>query len=367
MKKYLINFTIFIVFLLSFTIVRNNPQTKKVKTQASEVLSSSSASISAVLSPTITVENITPTPNIRPIYIGMWTQGFWDDNNKSLNTEHLTQLEQKIGKKFAIAHYYRGWDALQTDSIVNELNAISSNGWRPMLSANPYFFSDCAWTEKGLYKTIAEGECDGFLKRAATNLKRFTKPMFFRFAWEMNLPANEWGMKNTNNTPEDYIKAWRHMHDIFVGEGATNLLWVFCPNSSTPDSVPYSQLYPGDAYVDWTGIDVYNWGDTQSWSSWQSFSTLFKPSYNQILGVAPGKPLMIAEINSANTNGNKVEWYSDLLNTQLPYNFPAVKAVVFYNEDRTAKEHVNWLIDISQESLNSFKQGIQNPYYISSF
>ncbi len=349
-------------------MLKNNQQTKKVGTQASEVLSTSSAVLS--VSPVQFVPasvTVTRFPSVRPIYIGAWTQGFWDESNKTLNTQHLTQLENKIGKKFAIAHYYRGWDVLQKAEVIDELNTISSNGWRPMLSANPYFFDDCQWSEKGLYRTIAEDGCDEFLKRAAANLKRFTKPFFFRWAWEMNLPANEWGMKNTNSSPQDYVNAWRHLHDIFVQEGVNNILWVWCPNSSTPDSIPYSQLYPGDNYVDWTGIDVYNWGNTQSWSSWQDFNSLFKPSYNQMLNVAPNKPLMLGETNTTDSGGNKVVWYSDFLNTQIPYNFQAVKAVVFYNEDRSVKEHVNWLIDITPESLNSFKSGIQNSFYVSSF
>ena len=46
----------------------------------------------------------------------------------------------KIGKKVAIAHYYRGWDVLDSNALISELNTIVSNGWRPMVSVNPYFF-----------------------------------------------------------------------------------------------------------------------------------------------------------------------------------------------------------------------------------
>ena len=75
---------------------------------------------------------------------------------------------------------------------------------------------------------------------------------------------------------------------------------------------------------------------------------------------------MISEVNTTDQGGNKAEWYSNLLNTEIPYKFPQIKAVVFYNENRTLKENVNWLIDINPASLDAFKQGISNGFYTSS-
>jgi len=40
----------------------------------------------------------------------------------------------------------------------------------------------------------------------------------------------------------------------------TNVTWVWSPNVAYPSSVPISRLFPGDAYVDWTGFDGYNLG-----------------------------------------------------------------------------------------------------------
>lgn len=57
--------------------------------------------------------------------------------------------------------------------------------------------------------------------------------------------------------------------------------------SSRPGS--FDAYYPGDAYVDWTGLDGYNYG-----LAWRSFSTLFGPSYADITRLT-SKPLMVAE------------------------------------------------------------------------
>lgn len=307
------------------------------------------------------------TTNASPIYLGMWTQGFFDPQNFTLHPEALKSLEAKINKKVAIAHYYRGWEELEKSQVLDELNTISENGWRPMISANPYFFGKCVANGKTLYKAIADGNCDEFMHSAAKNLKNFGKPVFLRFAWEANIDSIEWGVNRVGSTPADFVAAWRKFHDIAKSEGADNIVWVFSPNVKGGTTIAYKDLYPGDAYVDWLGLDGYNWGTTQSWSKWQTFSQVFLSSYQEITKLAPQKPLMIAEVNSTNVGGDKPSWYTDALENQLPNSFPRVKAVVFYNEDRSAKESVNWLIDINPESLASFKKGVAKPFYLSSF
>lgn len=299
------------------------------------------------------------------IYLGMWTQGFFDPQNFILHTGALKSLEDRIGKKVAIAHYYRGWEELEKPQVISELNAISANGWRPMISANPYFFDKCQANGQNLYRAIANGNCDNFMRAVAKNLKSFGKPLFLRFAWEPNINAMEWGILRVGATSADFISAWRKFHDITKSEGATNITWVFSPNVG--GNIAYKDLYPGDSYVDWVGLDGYNWGTTQSWSSWQTFSQVFASSYREITSVASQKPLMIAEVNSTDAGGDKAAWYTNTLEKELPANFPRVKAVVFYNEDRSAKENVNWLIDITPESLAAFKKGIAKAFYLSSF
>ena len=233
-----------------------------------------------------------------------------------------------------------------------------------MISANPYFFSKCPSNGLPLYKAIARGNCDEFLKNIGKNLKQFGKPIFLRFAWEMNIPSMDWQIAKTGSTNADFVSAWQKMHNIIYAENATNILWVFSPDASS-DS--YKDIYPGDAYVEWIALDGYNWGTTQPWSKWQSFSEIFTTAYNQITKIAPNKPLMIAEVNTTDKGGDKAAWYKEMLESQIPLNFPKIKAVVFYNENRSAKENVNWLLDISQASIDSFSKYIESPIYISSF
>lgn len=299
-----------------------------------------------------------------PAYLGLWTQGFWDVSTNTLHPEVLAAMENKIGKKVAIAHYYRGWGELDSAQVLSELQTITANGWRPMISANPYFFDKCSYNGMPLYRAIASGNCDEFIKNIGRNLKKLGQPFFLRFAWEMNIPSMEWQVQRTGSTNADFIAAWQRMHNLTYAEGATNILWVFAPDVG---NTSYREIYPGDAFIDWLGLDGYNWGTTQSWSSWKSFSQVFSAAYRTITRLSPIKPLMISEVNTTDQGGDKPAWYQDMLSTQIPLNFPRIKAIVFYNEDRSTKENVNWLIDVSPASLESFIKNIQNPLYLSSF
>ena len=308
-----------------------------------------------------------PTHLSRNIYIGFWTSGFWDDRTQSINPIKLHTIENEIGKKVAIANYYQGWQYLSDKRIINDLNIITNNGWKPMISANPYFFDECPAYGKTLYQAIASGNCDVFLHKIGKTLSKVKKPFFLRFAWEMNVNSMEWSTLSTYDNPEDFILAWRRFHDIVQKEGARNVLWVFSPQIESPATVSIAKLYPGDKYVDWDALDGYNWGTAKSWSKWQNFYTIFRDSYLNIVKISPKKPLMIAETNTTDVGGSQANWYKTMLSVQIPDNFPKINAIIFFNQDKTSTEGVKWLIDNTTGSLKQFKASINNPIYKSNF
>ena len=47
----------------------------------------------------------------------------------------------------------------------------------------------------------------------------YEKPLYLRFAHEMNGGWFPWGVGTNGNGPADYVAAWRHIHDIFEQKG----------------------------------------------------------------------------------------------------------------------------------------------------
>ncbi len=305
----------------------------------------------------------------RSIYIGAWVQGLWDENTKDLQVQKLKDFEKLVDKKMAIAHVYRGWAEISNENFIHELSQLSNSGWMPMVSSNPYFYEECRQEGVPLYAVIAQGSCDSLMREIARTFKAYGKPVLFRFAWEINIPTLPWSLEMTKSTTGDYISAWRRFHTIMKEEGASNVKWVFSPNvKSHAEDLSYQTIYPGDDVVDWVSLDGYNWGTTKDWSKWSSFEEIFKDSYMEMVSIAPDKPLMIAEINSATVGGDQSEWLADALGTQIPTNYPHIKAVVLFNEDKTSLDGVDWRIENSHKSIGVLRYLFENnPVYSSSF
>lgn len=115
-----------------------------------------------------------------------------------------------------------------------------------------------------------------------------------------------WGEMANHNHPGDFTRAWRHVHRILREVGATNASWVWCPlvdnHHVLRDMV---ELYPGDADLDWTCLDGYNFGRPIR-RSWQTFAQVFTAPYRRITQqIAPSKPLLVGEVGSGAMGGSK--------------------------------------------------------------
>ena len=137
--------------------------------------------------------------------------------------------------------------------------------------------------------------------------------------------------------------------------------WVWSPNVENALSTPLQELYPGSSYVDWVGMDGYNWGGVNG-NGWQSFSQVFQQTYTDITTLAPNIPLMIAETASAESNGNKANWITDAFTVQLPTNFPLVKAVIWFDENK----ETDWRIVSSSTSQTAFINAVASPTFASN-
>ncbi len=209
---------------------------------------------------------------------------------------------------------------------------------------------------------INEGKYDTYYKTWAEAVAHYKYPFFFRWAWEMNGSWYRWG-RDTAKNPNEYIQAWRHIHDIAVAAGASNITWVWCPNVEYLGSTSLSALYPGNEYVDWTCLDGYN-------KTGLYFSELFGPSYSAITSsIAPSKPLMIGETATVYESGHHVhqdQWIRDSLQS-LPSTFPKIKAFLWFNWNIVEEGHEwEWPIEWSLNGEKEFAYQISSTYFAGS-
>ena len=212
-------------------------------------------------------------------------------------------------------------------------------------------------TESVPLSQIANGAYDPALRSWATGARRWGHPFLLRFDWEMNGGWEPWGTTPSNqNTPADFVAAWRHVHDIFTGAGASNVLWVWCPNTSGPYDrmTSLASLYPGSAYVDWTCLDGYNFD-----KPWTSFTRLYARSYHQIMRLAPSKPMIIGEVASTGRGGNKAHWIRGMFRA-LKTRFHNIHGLVWYDKwGLEYKSPRDWPIETSRAASLAFSRGIR--------
>jgi len=256
--------------------------------------------------------------------------------------------------------WFMSWGS-QADFPASDVKAMAQKGilahiaWEPWDTAKAFDAADQIHLQD-----ILDGKWDAYVSKWAKAAKDADVPVLLRWGHEMNGNWYPWAPALNGQDASLYVKAYQHVHDLFVAQGATKVQWIWCINN---DSVPNetwnapAALYPGDAYVDWMGLDGYNWGTGVSYGSWRSFSNLFSSAYDKVQAIAPAKPIIIAEFASAVTGGDKAAWIQDLFQT-LPVTFPKVKAFTWFD----VQKEQDWRIHSSDAAFQAFALGLRKDW-----
>ncbi len=268
------------------------------------------------------------------IEVGAWVKPPDSTGSSSAN---IAVLESEIGKPLNISLHYDPFTLTFPSS--EELND-KTNGRTPEVSW------DCGGTDAD----VAAGLYDATIKAEATNMAAFGSPILLRYKWEFNLPttANDRTRCADPATDADgyfsaakFVAAWRHIHNIFVAAGATNVLFLWNPDAGngSPSAVPY---FPGDAYVDWIGIDAYD-------PNGRGLIATIAPGYAAYASLGSGShPFMVGE------TGTIAQYQPTYLNGNsralLAAQFPLLTALSYFDAVGPAQ---NW--SLSPAGLASFK------------
>lgn len=264
--------------------------------------------------------------------------GAWDDTLPE-TLSGVVALEGAIGATFPLVQIYTAWGdrpdqrfPLRLVTAIWDLGSVPVVTWEPWLTdfenaRHPHLPLRDRRERQGL-AAVARGEYDFYVDAWAAEAARFGKPLFLRFAHEMNDPYRyPWGPQH--NTKEEFIAAWRHVRSRFAQAGARNVIWTWSPHIAAPY---WDLYYPGDAEVDWVATGVLNFGVIGvQWSQWWTFDDIFAERYDRL--AAFGKPIMIAEFGSLAVGGDRAAWYRDAL-TNLPGRYPAIRALLFFHTRR---------------------------------
>ena len=284
-----------------------------------------------------------PTISSAPLRFGAATPG------GPLASSELDEVATVAGEVPSIVMSYK--DFLQAPPIT-ELDAVRSRGATPLVTWEPWAWGGGVNQPAYSLDRITAGDFDGYISQWGQSLAAWGKPVMLRFAHEMNGNWYPWAEGVNGNQAGDYVAAWRHVHDVVAVTGAANVQWVWSPNVPYWGSTDLAGLYPGPGYADIVALDGYNWGTSQTWSSWVSPVDLLGPGISQLRTLAPGKPVLIAETASSELGGSKAAWNTDLVSYLAAQ--PDVMGFVWFH----MQKETDWRINSSDSSATAFKSAL---------
>jgi Glycosyl hydrolase family 26 len=327
--------------------------------------------------------------------------------------QRILQTEASAGRVLDIDNSYYGafnsiadaWDPANPKKT--GLNKLAF--WDIQMGRIPLVGWGC-----GSSTAIKSGAQDAVIRKTAEAMKAFGQQFFMRYCWEMDGDKRHAAV----GSPDDFVAAWIHIHQIFDEVGAGNVIWVWCGNANTfKNPNQYTQAYawdyyPGDEWVDWVSADGYNWAASYrnrdagyKRDRWRGFVEIYDEfmTWARSTGPVPAsmqadaadvpavfprkhvaKPIMIGEYGAIQPEGaikdhylgiapynTKEEWLReahDAVNgskartADCPWCgiYSDVAALVYFD---VVGNNGPWIINSSPESEAAYREAAQDPWF----
>jgi beta-mannanase len=267
--------------------------------------------------------------------------------NMPYNTAEYDEYVAAAGTQPNALNVFTKWDSpFRADAAATSY----SRGAIPVVSWESW--ADGSATDDANYTlaSIAAGAHDEYVRTFAKDVAAFGKPVIIRFNHEMNGGWYPWGNEVNGNTPEQYQQAWRHVHDIFAEEAASNVAWVWSVNivRGVPNSrSPLVGFYPGDEYVDYVGMTGYAFTEADA-------HALFQPT-TDIIREFTQKPLFLSEIGARDYAG-KTAFISSFF-TYIASR-PDIAGFIWFQTTRSSGATGDYIFNNAPENTAAYATGV---------
>lgn len=296
--------------------------------------------------------------NPAPLRLGVTTLSLADNLTTPWRPRDLDEVDafERTARADAdIVQWFSDWHHGKVD--VEQLRAVAARGSTPQITWEPWDGTRGARRQPDYtLASIIEGRHDRYIRSWARGLRRYGGAVLLRFAQEMNTTVSReangavypWAEASNGNRPGQYARAWRHVHDIFTAEKATNVRWIWSPVAG----VVVPSQYPGDRYVDIVALSGFNGGTALPWGGWRTFAETFDAPLQTLHRLAPDKPVQISEVGTAQVGGSKPLWIKEMFDYIQDH--PSIRSVLWFE----LLKQTDWRVGTSPVARRSFANGV---------
>ena len=297
--------------------------------------------------------------------LGAWSK----EGNMANFTDIASAFEKSFkpewDKNLGVVHFFQpfafdGGDQQNLYPSVERINKVIQQGYMPMITLEDHFVNSKSTLKQPNLYSIVEGHFDNFFTEWAKQIKQVKGTVLLRILHEFNGDWYPWCIVNNDKNPQLLITAFRRIHDIFTAQDVKNVKFIWCPNSMSWPQENWNFImnaYPGDDYVDYVGLDIYN-GAGKDISVWRSFRKEGIENYFILTQRLPSKPLFVCETASRerenfepSASQDKAGWIKQT-SEALCTDMSGVRLLAWFNEKKTFR------IDTSPASKTAYLEYI---------
>jgi cellulose synthase (UDP-forming) len=220
----------------------------------------------------------------------------------------------------AIEHIFVSWlSSNSSNAIASSFEyANKRNRWL-MITVEPF---PAEGRSSQLMEDVVAGAYDSVIASICQKIGSLPLPVFVRWGHEMEIANVRYPWSGAKG--DNYIAAYRHFSEKCRVD-APKIYLVWSPKGS--GGLP--QYYPGEEFVDFVGLSIYELAgyDHDRFGKVMSFQDLFIPKYNRI--VAFDRPVIIAEMGVSGDSKYQARWMADFFRSAE--NFPLLRTIVYFN------------------------------------
>lgn len=216
---------------------------------------------------------------------------------------------------------------------------------------------------------LAEVKDDAYLRKWAKDAGASKVPILLRFASEMN---GTW--VKYSGDPELYKEKWRLVHRV-MQEEAPNVAMLWSVFTHPERTIPV--YYPGDEYVDWVGVNIYNViyhnNNVKERADFEDPLMLLEYVY-RLFGWR--KPIAISEYGATHYTVTDNKYYVEFAKKKISRmyanlkKYPRVKAIYYFDVNNllnapAGRKINNYSIIDNPEILAVYRDLIKDDYFLS--